>query len=371
MGGFEQGFQFGSDRIAQQQAQRTSFDMLQRKMLADQLNKVAESPLPSDVNSPEYKQAIAQRSWALDQQQKIYSPEHHANLVDVLHGLITGKQQGAQPPVSTQAPPAPGEPPAAAPAHPFQPVTDPNHPLSKGQQLLEGLKQHLHAAAHPIAPQPAFDTGRLASAQAQGDTTARNLALAEEERKNQAAIDLAEARKRPLLKAYTVDGKLQWLDAGRPETIPAGAVPIVNTGKPKDSQAALAVYLRAKYGDNPTWQQIAEGTAEHQKLMAGHTEHEGGTWSYDDQGVPHWLPTHSTTTKKFDVPAGASAPVSSNAPPPPGSLAAVNTGIAEGNAGSKKLNKGKPVSSSAPTWHKAGVMEKSDASQYTKAAEER
>ena len=370
--GFDQLAAAGVANAERQAQQRTTFDMLQRKMLADQLNKVAEAPLPADVNSPEYKQAIQQRSWALDQQQKIYSPEHHANLADVLHGLITGRQQGAQPPVSSSAPQPPGAP-TAAPGHPFQPVTDPNHPLNKGQQFLDALGQHLKAAAHPIAPKPAFDTARLVDAQAQEENTARLQALADDKRKQENAVELADAKKRPNLKAYTLNGVPHWYDANRPEDIPSEAVAVVNTGKPKDSQAALATYIRAKYGENPTWQQIAEGTAEHQKLMAGHTEHEGGTWAYDDQGVPHWLPTHSSTTKSFDLPPDAKPPVSSAAPPAPGSLAAVNAGIKSGNATSPKLNKGKPVSAKAPVapaWHKAGVTEKADASQYTKVAED-
>lgn len=339
--GFDQLAAAGVENAQRQAMQKQSYDMLQRQFLASQYDNVINQPLPDQSKDPEgYQKALDAKAKALESRQKVYSPDHHANLFDSIHGLITGQQQGAQP----QTPPTPnGAPttaPGSTPGHPFQPVADPNHPLNKGQQLLDTLKQHLHAAAHPIAPQPGPDWKSLAAAPGPQD-----VALAAEKRKNEFQLSLEAAkekdrqddinsRKKPQLKAYTLpDGSQQWLDAGDPTKIPEGAKPVLTVGgKPKDSQAALATYIRAKYGENPTWQEIAEGTAEHQRLMAGVTVGSHQALEFDGDGVPHVVTLESTSRKEF------TPPVSSSAPSVPDSMAGPNA----------RLNAKKPQSKQIP-----------------------
>ena len=327
MGAFELGWQHAADATAQRHAEKTGMDMLQRQFLASQYDNVINQPLPDQSKDPEgYQKALDAKAKALESRQKVYSPDHHANLFDSIHGLITGQQQGAQP----QTPPTPnGAPttaPGSTPGHPFQPVADPNHPLNKGQQLIDSLKQHLHAAAHPIAPKPEPDWMSLAQAPGPQD-----VALAAEKRKNDFQLQIEQAkekdrqadidsRKKPQLKAYTLaDGSQQWLDASDPTKIPEGAKPVISTGKPKDSQA------------------IAEGTAEHQRLMSGVTVGSHQTLVFDDSGNPHVVTLQSTSGKQFNVPPEGS-PTSSASPKVPDPMAGPNA----------RLNAKKPLSKQIP-----------------------
>lgn len=95
------------------------------------------------------------------------------------------------------------------------------------------------------------------------------------------------------------------------------------TNTPKPSQAALATYLRAKYGDNPTAEQIEEGTRAHQRMMSGLTVGSHQTLAYDADGVPHVVTLSSTSRKDFGgAPAGSGgskgpAPKTTGAPSQP------------------------------------------------------
>jgi hypothetical protein len=161
----DQGFQFGFDQAAKQEASRNAYDMLQRQFLASQYDNLINQPLPDQTKDPEgYKAALDAKAKAMEQRQKVYSPEHHANLVDAIHGLITGKQEGAQPQTPPQPAGAPGGPPgSAAPPPGVHPFVD-NPVLAKGDEFIKALGQHLKAFAHPIAPQPGTDWKSLAAA---------------------------------------------------------------------------------------------------------------------------------------------------------------------------------------------------------------
>ena len=207
--GFDQLAAAGVRNAEAQRDTRSSMDMLQRQFLASQYDNVINQPLPDQTKDPEgYQKALDAKAKALESRQKVYSPDHHANLLDSLHGLITGQQIGAQPQNGSGQPGGPPAPPgapsgAATPTngHPFQPVTDPNHPLNKGQQILDALGRHLKAAAHPIAPQPGPDWKSLAAAPGPQD-----VALADEKRKNDAAMALQKQRGADALAAANARG---------------------------------------------------------------------------------------------------------------------------------------------------------------------
>jgi hypothetical protein len=323
MGGFEQGFQFGAGQAENAAAQKSSLDMLQRQFLASQYDNLINAPLPDQSKDPEgYQKALDSKAKALEARQKVYSPDHHANLFDSIHALITGKQQGAQP-----NPPQP-----AAPQHPFQS----NPMLSKFDEGIQALGRHLKAAAHPIATKAGPDWQSLAAAPGPQDVALasekrrQDNALAIEKAKAEDAKTLSESKKRPQLKPFMISGKMQWLDASDPTKLPEGAEAI-NTFKPKDSQAALATYIRAKYGENPTAEQIAEGTREHQKMMAGTTVGSHQSVQYDSDGIPHIVTLTSVSGKQF--------PTSSASPQVPDSMAGPNA----------RLNAKKPISKQVPT----------------------
>jgi hypothetical protein len=86
------------------------------------------------------------------------------------------------------------------------------------------------------------------------------------------------------------------------QPMPAGWKP--TTPAPKQSNAALATYLRAKYGDSPTAEQIEEGTRAHQRMMSGLTIGSHQTLAYDADGVPHVVTLSTSSHKDF----GGTAP---------------------------------------------------------------
>lgn len=166
--------------------------MLQRQFLASQYDNVINAPLPDQTKDPEgYQKALDAKAKAMESRQKVYSPDHHANLFDSIHALITGKQQGAPSAVSPQAPQAPGAPPPDA-AHPFQPLPA-DHPLNKFQEGIDALGRHLKAAAHPIAPKAGPDWQSLASAPSPEQRKA-DAAMALQKERDASALAVANVR---------------------------------------------------------------------------------------------------------------------------------------------------------------------------------
>jgi hypothetical protein len=187
---------FDEARAAKAQ-QRGAYDMLQRKFLADQYANVAAQPLPDIKTDPEgYQKALDTRAKALEAQQKLYTPEHHANLFDHLHGLITGKIQGQQP-SSASAPQVPGQTPTAdsSGVHPFQPLPA-DSPVHHASKLISELQQHLKAGAHPIAPKPAPDYKMLAAASTPEERQAA-IADAAEKTKHEYKMEEVAAKPKP------------------------------------------------------------------------------------------------------------------------------------------------------------------------------
>jgi hypothetical protein len=289
-------------RLDEAAAQRGAMDMMQRKFLADQYANLANAPLPNQQQDPEgYQKALDQRAKALEMQQKIYSPDHHASLFDHIHSLITGRPVGAPapaPPVSASAPAVPGQ--AApmqehlgTPVHPFAA----SHPvLGKIEEGIRALGAHLKAAATPAPAAPGPDFEAMAAAPTPEDTRRQEVAQAQAN-----AIEVAKARNdKAVWKPFKLpDGSVQYFDASDPKSVPEGATAVVAGATPRLSQAALATYLRAKYGDNPTAEQIEEGTAAHQRLMAGITVGTHQALQFDDQGIPHVVTLESSSHKEF------------------------------------------------------------------------
>lgn len=89
-----------------------------------------------------------------------------------------------------------------------------------------------------------------------------------------------------------------------PETLsnfkPTGKAAIIHP-----SQAALASYLRAKYGDNPTAAQIEEGTAHYKQLQTPTTSGTSQSLVYDHNNDPHVFTKRSTSSKTFPGGGGA------------------------------------------------------------------
>lgn len=142
----------------------------------------------------------------------------------------------------------------------------------------------------------------------------------------------------------------------------------------------------ADYDMRGYWKALNGGKAKQTFNAWDHTMHFPDTWKtpysgtfsresiYAKPNAPHWQGDKLvTSTDKVVTDETPKKPVSSKAP----NLAHVNNNVATANAGSKKLNKGKPVSSKAPkipgahvVGHTASLLDKSDATQYTKLAED-
>lgn len=131
----------------------------------------------------------------------------------------------------------------------------------------------------------------------------------------------------------------------------------------RPSQAALATYLRARYGDNPTAAQIEEGTRAHQALMAGLKVGEHQQIVFDDFGNPHVVNLHSESRTEYPgaAPAAPSSTTPSKAPATPSAPKSGGTSApkprASSSGGGLGFTKGNPIV-------------KSDAAQYTKVAED-
>ena len=205
--GFDQLAAAGVRNAEAQRDTRTSMDMLTRQLASQQWkNAAANVKLPPQqikdettgqmIENPDFQKAMETRAKYLKSAMDVYSPEHHANLWDAFHGLITGKQEGAHP----QTLPTPNGTPTATqgstPGHAFQmpqPGT-PNHSLmAEGDKILHGIGQHLKAFVQPIAPKQTPDYT------AWGGAT-------EEERKNDATMALQKQRGADALAAANARG---------------------------------------------------------------------------------------------------------------------------------------------------------------------
>ena len=344
MGGWDAVLQSSLDR---QKAQRESSDLLQRKFLADQWGNVAAEPLPEvKPNDPDsqkaYDAALQRRTKARKMQYDVYSPEHHATFADHLHGLITGKPSGEQPqnssPVSSQAPVMPNGSPQTAPE---APVASKN-PFAHNPAY-QGILDRLKMFSHPLPKQPGPDYATMAAA-----PTA-------EERKNAAALALQEEKNKAPKGA-----------SGRPVPFGKGSISV------KDAQAMAESGVVFKDQDDkpidvsglPEQMKItpwAHGdkifytvgdqvprvvTADNQRTVQPEEGALSPAGEASSLGVAR-VPTVSTHQVPGMNPNEKLTLTSTSTPVTP--LAAVNAKIQAGNAGSKKLNKGKPVSSQAPS----------------------
>jgi hypothetical protein len=393
---FNIGFQGANDAALQQRAQQETQKQQQRAQTAALYWNAVQTPLPppttkdadgNPITNPAYTDAMTKREGAIKDYLGQLGPEQHASIGNRLHGLIFGPehqdmQQSAQ---AAQQEQAAAAPPPAAPAGPPQ-STHPfagNPAYAKIQEGLTGLGNHLKAFAHPLPPPAAPDYALMASAPQAADRAQAledhksDQALALQKQKDAAELERAKvtAGSKPInkynlaLKAYADSLHKDPNDLNDDEVTTFNKKFAAEGKAATPSQAALAVYLRAKYGDSPTADQIAEGTRAHQAMMAGATVGEHQQLVFDDKGMPHVIDLKSSSKKDFGAQEPAGAPKSSQAP----SLTATNAKIAAANATSKKLTKKAPTSSQAPSalnFTKGNPLVKSDSAQYTKVAED-
>lgn len=392
---FEEGLQRAEGRRQDREAQ----DNLQRKFLADQYQTYANNiRLPDATQDPEgYKKALDLKQQALDAMQKVYSPDHHATLAEHIHGLIFGPKQAQGAPQSSQAPTLPPTPVAASGQPAAPPATAPAHPFAHNPVYgdiikgLDALGTHLKGFAQPNGPkQPLPKLSSFAGVPSTGDLAAQDAATKAKEAeklaelKNQGALDVAKARaqftsmstpQKAFLNRWAVDHGADdfnglssdqqslALKAFKGANAPASHLQLKaeNGNLYTFDPATGKMTFKAKLGDVRKTQGVRFVT---NALTGEVTEVPYTTYTSKESGEP--------ITDDSGAPIGAAddqkAPVSAQAP----SLDAVNSKIAAGNASSKKLNKGKPVSSNAPrvVAHTASLMDKSDAAQYTKIAED-
>lgn len=137
------------------------------------------------------------------------------------------------------------------------------------------------------------------------------------------------------------------------------------------SQAALATYIRTKFGANPTADQIAEGTREHQQMMSGLTIGSHQQVVFDDAGIPHVITLASSSGKNFAPTSDKtpSGPPEALAAPPPGARAP-GTKPSGGAVKSSRTPNGPSGSTNPLGFTKGNPIVKSDSAQYTKLAEE-
>lgn len=283
---------------------------------------------------------------------------------------------------STAPPPSPADEVASAgPVHPFTP-----HPvLNKIHEGLSALGNHLSGFAHPLGstPPPSVDTALLArTAITPAEEMARKYQMIGQNQlglqglKNQATIEAARLRS---LGIREIAGPPVSLSSARELANSGQDFEDFATKQPIDFDALEKAVPNAKLvpmrlGNMITGWQVADqkGTplvVGNQVMMRGEFGNQFNQPSLGPKQVPVTTSrsttdplglTTTSTSIRTPLNAGASpsapaiGPVSSAAPSLPLTssvtpLAAVNASIAAGNAGSRKLNKGKPVSSAAPS----------------------
>lgn len=154
----------------------------------------------------------------------------------------------------------------------------------------------------------------------------------------------------------------------------------VATAKRAPSQAALATYIRAKYGPNASAEQIAEGTRDHQAMMAGIKVGSHQQVVFDDAGIPHVVTLNSSSATQYP---GATSPVSTKTPQllasqpaSPQSSSPVSSATPQGpsNPGARspgtRPNGGAVKSGNGLGFTKGNPLVKSDTAQFTKLAED-
>lgn len=377
MGGYELGVQQAERDIAQRNAQKEAQKQQQRNVLAGLYLNAVQTPLPK-TDDPAYAEALKKREDLMKQYVTAVGPEQHASFGQHLHGLIFGQPQAAEP-VHGEAPQpqledagAPLPPPAASTpqsSHAFA-----HNPVyAKILNGLDTLGKHLKAGMNPLPPPAPTDYSALAAAYQSPEQRKNEAATALAEQKQKDALELADERN----KGKAVPEVKQFLDSyakkiGKPieewspEDFDAANKEFAAGRKAPatPSQAALATYIRAKYGDEPTAEQIEAGTRAHQAMMNGVKIGEHQQLVFDDQGVPHVVNLHSESKTDFSAP-----PVSSKAP----SLSANPGARAPGTKPAGAPSKTAPTSSQAPNstaWTKGSPLVKSDKAQYDTVAKD-
>lgn len=209
--------------------------------------------------------------------------------------------------------------------------------------------------------------------------------------RNQGAITEAQIRVHGNIAVQKLDKEAQAMGYGSFAEAPPEATDTilqhVALASRAPSQAALATYLRTKYGNSPTADQIAEGTREHQQMMSGLKVGEHQQVVFDDSGVPHVITLTSRSETKYptsaNIPSGPSGtatpttatpaiPVSASTPSGPPNPGARAPGTRPSGGAVKKTaaSSGNNDVSNPLGFTKGSPLVKSDSTQYTKLAEE-
>lgn len=366
----------------------------QRNTVAALYLNAIQTPLPK-TDDPAYKEALQRREDLMRQYVSAVGPEQHASFGARLHGLIFGEPDVAQPVHGN----APEPPPVAAGAPPAAPAPQSDHPFAhnpvyaKIQEGLDGLGKHLKAFAHPLPPQAGPDYATLAAAPTEEE---RKQAAKEAETAQAHKYKMQEIEAKPKPRGSVEQQRYDALARGMgftgyddPDMPPEKAEGIANQVKRESlapkylTDPKTGFVSRVSYGD--------DGQPVMEPLLDKNGQPFGGfkpdkvtirngfyTYTNDLTGQVVQVPVTTETRQVFgpNVPT-VNAPASSQAP----SLSTLNAGIHTANAHSKKLNKGKPVSLSAPQvpgaprgtrviGTKPSMLNKSDAAQYTKVAED-
>jgi hypothetical protein len=403
--GYDLGKQAAQERL-QQQNQIQAQQRLQKQntvgaQLLDAINQSSNiKPQIKDPNTgelidnPAYAQAQEDRRQLLSQYAALNSPEQHATFAQHLHGLIFGKpsQHEQQPLLSTNSSPnapipdanaAPTAAPTPTPAAPLHPMASapPEHPLHAITHGIKALGEHLKAAANPLPEQPQPDINLMSKyyrdpadvaferqKELWGVRGENALAVAQERTK---ALMASLANRPPrMLSQTTIPNLLDQLKVDPDEVIygpngqeitpeqlaemPPGTIARQFKAGPNifyalgDQNSKTLNVNGMVYsipavgpvnlsGENANATPLGQATSTLPKNSVSQDQYGNVTTSQHTTAVP--------------APVSNAAPqVPTSAPQAPANpLAAVNASIAQGNAASSKLNKGKPVSANAPT----------------------
>lgn len=361
----------------------------------------------ADIPNPAYAKAQKDKQDLIAQHLSLFTPQQHATFADRLHGLIFGHptdntQQPALSPDNPSAPlPASATPPNGAATPPV--AAPPPHPFEKGNPVLDkisegiqGLKNHLSAAANPLPPpanQPNAatiaqyyrDPGEVAAERTKDIWGVRGQnALDLQEKKNEYLKAMLQARPPRLLSQTTIPDLLEQMKVDPTMSIygpngnelsPAQLAEMPPGTVAREFRAGTQIFYALGDQNSKTLNvggqiyqipAIGEITSGNANPLGAATStlpktHTNATTD------PFGLTTHSASTSQTATTPGITAapptapgtppelqrrPVSSAAPtlPPSATPPSVNTGArAPGTKPAGGAVKTKPVSSAAPS----------------------
>lgn len=341
--GFDYLAQAGAQNAVRQAEQRTAEKNAYRDAQAAEI----ESSLNTPGLSPE------DRKEALQKYLSLYQPHEAPTVIARLSGLIHGHKQAAPPPQ-----PAPKDElgvPYSAPSSPdtMHPFSTSHPMLSKIQQGLAALDNHLKGFSQPVKPAPdtSEDTASFVARTAKNpeDINRQDEAQAAAEKERLASLK-PKPRDTPQKAAWDAEARKLGYTGYDDPTVTAQDAELIA----KSAGAAMRTPVRLKTEHiNGFWYETNPVTGE-RKQIAKDDEVTQTTRQQlikdEATGKQYFVPVTTIVSKKTGQPIQDSQgnPVETQGAAP-GSLASTNADIANANANSKVLNKKKhPVSKNAP-----------------------